>query len=188
MDSLPMILSSSAIGFIIGRYISKDLTFTRAAAKVASRAVDAFVDLKWSLKSFIDDKEPVQAPLCPEKVDFAWLVETDHYKVYRLNGERYITFNLSHEPVLHFEDGAVEEIMVVRNDGTKVAPSDGLKDIIVQCGGHGCVFAAGVPTLDQLKQLQTPGIHEELEDVKKIIINTTSFDEHIIGGGGAKAI
>jgi hypothetical protein len=165
----------------MGRYMSKDKVII-AAAKVASRAVDAFVDLKWHLKSFIDeDNSSDEAPLCPKKVDFAWLVETDHYKVYRLNGERYITFNLSHEPVLHFEDGTVEEIMVVRKDGTKVAPSDALKEIIVQCGGHGCAFAAGTPTIEQLKRLQTPDLTEELNDVKKIIINTTSFDEHIIG-------
>ena len=174
MDNLPLALTSGILGFIIGK--SSKEVISKYATRAACFAIDKFVELKWALKPVEATSENVVS----SEPTHEWVIVTEHYKMYKMNEQIYITFNMSHEPSLHFEDGSVEEIIVIRNDDTKVNPSPLLKDTIAKCGGHGCTYASGTPTLEQLRKLPSPDLVEELKDVKKIIINTTSFDEHIV--------
>ena len=182
MDSLPLVLSSGILGFIIGKCSKEVISkVNKYATRAACYAIDKFVELKWALKPEVKDKVKAKDEVKDEdEPKHEWVIVTDHYKMYKINEDIYITFNMTHEPSLHFEDGSVEEIIVIRKDDTKVNPSPLLKDIISKCGGHGCNYASGIPTIEQLRKLPSPELVEELTDVKKIIINTTSFDEYIV--------
>lgn len=181
MDSLPLVLSSGILGFIIGKCSKEVISkVNKYATRVACYAIDKFVEIKWALKPEVNVKGNEVKDDAPSEQKHEWVSVTDHYKIYKINDDIYITFNMTHEPSLHFEDGSVEEIIVIRKDGTKVNPSPLLKDIISKCGGHGCNYASGIPTIEQLRKLPSPELVEELTDVKKIIINTTSFDEYIV--------
>ncbi len=179
MDNIPLILSSTAVGIALGAMGRDNLKVW--AVKLASRAIDAYIELKWMLAPPQEQHEQDQSKDQPRH-QLEWLLETENYKIYKLNDEVYITFNMTHQPSLHFEDGTIEDIVVVRKDDTKVAPSETLKEVLIKCGGHGCTFASGVPTLEQLASLPSSEIAEELKDVKKIIINTTTFEEHVLKG------
>jgi hypothetical protein len=175
MDNFPLMLSSTAVGIALGAMGRDNLKGW--AVKLASRAIDAYIELKWMLAAPVEQQEK---PSQEEQAKPEWLLETENYKIYKLNDEAYITFNMTHQPSLHFEDGTIEDIIVLRNDNTKAAPSETLKEVLIKCGGHGCTFSSGVPTLEQLSLLPSAEITEELKNVKKIIINTTTFEEHVV--------
>lgn len=165
------------LGGFAGYYASK-----LSVTTIASKAIDIFVDLKWKffppavkVKEEGEDEASAKAP-----VEFKWLSQNPYYKMYELNGKIYITFNHEYVPSLHYEEYTFEDIVIIKTDGTKANPSTLLIETLSKCGGHGCSYKSGVPTLEQLKLLPSPALRHELKDVKKIIINTSAFEEHVI--------
>lgn len=161
------------LGGIAGYYASKI-----SMSNIVSKAIDLFVDIKWAFKA-----KSVKSPVIEEPSNFKWLSQNEHYKMYELNGKIYITFNHVYDPsnVKHFDEHTIEDIVVIKTDGTKVNPSSLLIETLAKCGGHGCSYKSGVPTVDQLRMI--PSISDELKDVQKIVINTSAFEEHIIRRG-----
>jgi hypothetical protein len=182
MDNLPMLLSGSVAGYVLGRYLNTDNnSLKQLATNTASKAIDTFVELKWAWRDLwgtpVYNDEKLKLNL---HFKLTWIQVTEDYKIYQLNDKVYITFNMSHEPTPHYEDGTIESITVISKDGGRGSPSPALQEVLVQCAGHGCTYNSGVPTLGQLKTLPQPKLKEELEKIKKIIINTSSFEEHIV--------
>jgi hypothetical protein len=163
------------LGGFAGYYASK-LSLT----SIASKAIDLYVDIKWKLFPMpikVKEDKPVTEQV---KTNFKWLSENTYYKMYEIDGKIYITFNHEYEPSLHFEEHTFEDIVIIKTDGTKANPSSLLIETLAKCGGHGCTYKSGVPTLEQLKLLPSPALRHELKDVKKIIVNTSAFEEHVI--------
>ncbi len=160
-------------GGFAGYYASK-LSITA----IASKTIDLFVDLKWKFFPPAIKEEKDAAAKAP--VNFKWLSQNPYYKMYELNGKIYITFNHEYEPSLHYEEYTFEDILIIKTDGTKASPSTLLIETLAKCGGHGCSYNSGVPTMEQLRLLPSPALRHELKEVKKIIINTSAFEEHVI--------
>ena len=165
------------IGGLAGYYMSR-----LSVAGVASKAIDIYVDFKWALfpPNVKQESEPA-----PEPVRFKWVSETPYYRMYELNDKMYITFNSKYDPAHEnananaCEEHTLEQIIVIKTDGSKADPSLLLIETLTKCGGYGNTYKSGVPTLEQLRLLPSEGLKQELKDVKKIIINT-SLEEHII--------
>ncbi len=175
-------VSTALIGGAVGYYVGKHGDVNTGVVKLASRAIDLYVEAKWMLVGLISptDKDKAEAA---EEIQIKWHAETEHYKIYELQGKVYITFNADYKPVLHLEDDSIDEVSVILKNGKRAAPSDRLIELLTKCAGHGCSYKSGVPTLDQLRLLPDEilgEVKEELSQVKKIIINTVQFEEHIL--------
>ncbi len=171
-------IAFTLVGGLAGYYISR-----LSVADVASKAIDTYVDLKWALfppKAEKTNQQQAQDEDEDEPVRFKWVSENPYYRMYELKDKIYITFNHKYQPSLHFEEHVLEEIIVIKTDGTKKDPSPLLIETLAKCGGHGNAYKSGVPTLEQLRLLPAAGLKQELADVKKIIINTSALEEHII--------
>ena len=178
-------ISFTLIGGLAGYYMSR-----LSVAGVASKAIDMYVDLKWALfppsqvkvKVKSEENKTDQPP-----VNLKWISETPYYRMYELNDKKYITFNPKYDPLNANEssnacehESSIEQIIVIKTDGSKQDPSPLLIETLTKCGGYGNTYKSGVPTLEQLRLLPAEALKQELMDVKKIIINTSSLDEHII--------
>jgi hypothetical protein len=170
------------IGGLVGYYMSRV-----SVAGVASKAIDIYVDLKWALFPPTVKQESEENKPAAEPVRLKWISETPYYRMYELNDKMYITFNSKYEPssansnsnANACEEHTLENIIVIKTDGSKADPSPLLIETLAKCGGYGNTYKSGVPTLEQLRMLPSDGLKQELKDVKKIIINT-SLEEHII--------
>ena len=173
-------ISFTLIGGLAGYYMSR-----LSVAGVASKAIDMYVDLKWALfppsqvkvKVESEENKTDQPP-----VNLKWISETPYCRMYELNDKKYITFNPKYDPANDntSEEHTLEQIIVIKTDGSKQDPSPLLIETLTKCGGYGNTYKSGVPTLEQLRLLPAEALQQELNDVKKIIINTSSLDEHII--------
>ncbi len=178
-------ISTALIGGAVGYYYGKHGDVNAVVVKAASRAIDLYVDAKWMVLGLISpaDKEKEEDE---GDLEIKWHSETEHYKIYELNGKVYITFNSDYKPVLHLEDDSIDEVSVILQNGKRAVPSDRLIELLTKCAGHGCSYKSGVPTLDQLRMLPDEilgEVKEELSLVKKIIINTVQFEEHVLEEG-----
>ena len=165
----------TVIGGLAGYYMSR-----LSVSSVASTAIDIYVDLKWSL--FPPNVKEENKPAMEETNRLKWISETPYYRMYELNDKMYITFNHKYDPLnlnSSDEEHTLENIIVIKTDGSKADPSPLLIETLTKCGGYGNTYKSGVPTLEQLRLLPAEALKQELRDVKKIIINT-SLEEHII--------
>ena len=171
----------------IGLIVYYRYKFLSLGIKAVSRSIDYYIDLKWKLHDIINgtaeplnEEEKEEEEVEVEEPKYTWVVKTLEYGYYKFDedGQHYISFNTSAVPCKHHEDGGIEDIKIIKSDGSVVNVSSSLRDVIISCAGHGCIFNHGVPSLKQLRML--PFIPAELDDVKKIIVNTYSYDEYII--------
>ena len=173
-------LVSGAIGFITGvlssDYIKDNMQYF--LIRTGSRLIDNYVELKWKLWP---PSKSIEKDVCTS-FTLKWLTKNENYAIYELDGSHYISFNLDHDPQLHYEDGWIESIKVIRagSSSCSVIENKSIHDILFKCGGHGCTFNAGIPTLEQLSKLPFEDLRQELQGVTKIIVTNNNYDEFVI--------
>ena len=170
---------AAVFGGAVGYYVGKN-----GALHVASRAIDLYIDAKWAIIGLFKGGETEDVKEAAPETEIKWHAETAHYRIYELNGKVYITFNTEYEPAIHLENDSIDEVSVILKDGTRTKPSDSLVELLIKCAGHGCAYKSGVPTLEQIAKLPSDVLtaeqRAELLNIKKIIINTVQFEEHVI--------
>jgi hypothetical protein len=174
--------TSFASGFLIG--VTSKMLFDIAkphlknyTVKLVSKSIDFYVDLKW--KYLYTTTTPELSPTIA-----TWKHKNEYFGVYKVNDKEYISFNLDKDlsKVIYDEtnDTKIENIKLYTKDSVKNLMSDKsnkLQDIIISCGGPNLMFQGGVPTLKQLKLLDA---FNSLDNITRIIINLSNYEEYII--------
>lgn len=161
-----LIGAGAKILFDIGKPVIKKL-----AGKAISRAIDIYIDVKWRYRS---------NPSIEKKVTFSpvWIDKTDSYGVYTVENKKYISFNTEKDlsGIIIDNDTEIDNIKLY-NGQTPVSDTLTLSvalDILRACSGPDAMFQCGVPTLNQIKSLDSNNL---LGDVTKIIVNLTNYEE-----------